>query len=207
MIDSSHVQSLLKFLDIQRKHWQIVIEQTALASVRAFHFLHKVRFGGPLDRVQLDTDHSSAGEDDVGTTVTKRKYQTTSKHFVGEDSDSDSHEHVRLQKETRQLRKPRHTYPPIPVLAAAELEPLAPALLTRQTPNPVHNTSITRSLSRKHALNGRVKTRCTVNRKTQTSAANRKRAQSCEVTPSRPEETVDRSGIDGVALSALLMRL
>ena len=33
MIDSSHVQSFLKFLDIQRKHWQIAIEQTALASV------------------------------------------------------------------------------------------------------------------------------------------------------------------------------
>ena len=74
MIDPSHVQSILKFLDIQRKHWQLAIEQTALASVRAFHFLHKVRFGGPLDRVQLDTDHSSAGADDVGTTVTKRKY-------------------------------------------------------------------------------------------------------------------------------------
>jgi hypothetical protein len=135
-----------------------------------------VRFGGPLDRVQLDTDHSSAGEDDVGTTVTKRKYQTTNKHFVGEDSDSDSHEHVRLQKETRQLRKPRHALPPIPVLAAAELEPLAPELLNRQTPNPVHNSSITRSLSRKRALNDRVKTRCTVKCKIQTSAANRKRA-------------------------------
>jgi len=36
MIDSYHVQSLMKFLDIQRKHWQNVIEQTALASVRAF---------------------------------------------------------------------------------------------------------------------------------------------------------------------------
>jgi hypothetical protein len=46
MIDSSHLQSVLKFLDIQRKHWQIVIEQTALADVRAFHFLHKVRFWG-----------------------------------------------------------------------------------------------------------------------------------------------------------------
>ncbi len=33
MIDSSHVQSLLKFLDLLRKHWQVVIEQTALASV------------------------------------------------------------------------------------------------------------------------------------------------------------------------------
>ncbi len=91
MIVSSHVQSLLNFLDIQRKHWQTVIEQTVLqvATVQAFHFLHKVRFGGPLDRVQLDTDHRSAGEDDVSTTVTKRKYQTNSKHFVGDDSDSD----------------------------------------------------------------------------------------------------------------------
>ncbi len=74
MIDSSHVQSVLKFLDIQRKHWQIAIEQTALVSVRAFHFLHKVRFGGPLDRLQLGTDHSSAVADNEGTTVTKRKY-------------------------------------------------------------------------------------------------------------------------------------
>jgi hypothetical protein len=45
----------------------------------------------------------------------------------------------------RQLRKPRHTYPPNPVLAAAELELLAPALLTRQNANPVHNTSIIRA--------------------------------------------------------------
>ncbi len=175
MIDSSHVQSLLKFLDIQRKHWKIVIEQTALASVRAFHFLHKVRFGGPLERVQLDTDHSSAGEDDVSTTATKRKYQTTSKHFVGDDSDSDSYEHVRLQKETRQLQKPRHTHPPIQVLAAAELEPLAPALLTRQTPIPCI-IPLTRSPSRKRALNDRVKMRYTVKRKIQTSAANQKLA-------------------------------
>jgi hypothetical protein len=141
MIDSSQVQSLLKFLDIQRKLWQIVIEQTALASVRAFHFLHKVPFSEPLELVQLDTDPNRAGEDDASTTVTKRKYETTSKHFVEDDSDSDSHEHehIRLQKEARQLRKPRHTYPPNPVLAVAEPEPLAPALLTRRTPNPVYN--------------------------------------------------------------------
>ena len=50
MIDSSRVQSLLKFLYIQQRHsgWQVVIDQMALASVRAFHFLHKVRFGGLL---------------------------------------------------------------------------------------------------------------------------------------------------------------
>ena len=97
------LQSLLKFLDIQRKHWQIAIEQTALASIRAFHFLHKVLFGGPLDRVQLDTDHSSAGADNVGTTVIKRMYQTASDHLGGDDSDSHSHEQGGLQK-----RKPRN---------------------------------------------------------------------------------------------------
>jgi hypothetical protein len=48
-----------------------------------------VRFGGPLERVQLDIDPnsiSSASEDDASNTVTvtKRKHQTTSKHFIGE---------------------------------------------------------------------------------------------------------------------------
>ncbi len=42
MIDSSHVDSLLQFLGIERKHWRVAAEQTALACVRAFHFLHKV---------------------------------------------------------------------------------------------------------------------------------------------------------------------
>ncbi len=41
--DSSHVDSdsFLKFLGIERKHWRVAVEQeqTALASVRAFHFL------------------------------------------------------------------------------------------------------------------------------------------------------------------------
>ena len=185
MIDSSHVQSVLKFLDIQQKHWQIAIEQTALASVRAFHFLHKVRFGGPLDRVQLDTDHSSAEADNVGTTVTKRKYQTASDHFGGDDSDSDSHEQVRLQKETRQLRKPRHAPFPIQVLASADLEALAPELPTRQTSNPVHDASPTRSLCRKRALHGLVERRYTVKRKIQTPAATWKRALEVQSDPSK----------------------
>ncbi len=44
MIDPSHVESLLKFLDIQRKHWRVAVERIALSSVRAFRFLQKVRF-------------------------------------------------------------------------------------------------------------------------------------------------------------------
>jgi hypothetical protein len=188
MIDSSHSRTIPSEISrYSTEALQIAIEQTALASVRlgAFHFLHKVRFGGPLDRVQLDTDHSSAEADNVGTTVTKRKYQTTSKHFNGDDSDSDSHEQVRLRKETRQLRKPRHALPPIQVLAAAELESLAPELITRQTSNSVHTTSTTRSLSRKRALHDRIKRRCTVKRKIQTPAANRKRALKVRSDPSK----------------------
>jgi hypothetical protein len=45
-------------------------------------------------------------------------------------------------------------------------KPLATALLTRQTPNPVPNICIPRSPSRKRALNDRVKTRYTVKSKT-----------------------------------------
>ncbi len=60
-----------------------------------------------------------------------------------------------------------------------------PDLLTRQIPNPVHNTSTSRSLKRKRAAGlpaargagapkDRVNTRCTAKRNIQTSAANRK---------------------------------
>jgi hypothetical protein len=49
MIDPRHVESLLKFLGIQRKHWQVAVELSVLASVRASHFLHTVRFGGRPD--------------------------------------------------------------------------------------------------------------------------------------------------------------
>ncbi len=38
MIDSSHVESLQKFLDIPRKHWHVAIGKIALASVQGFHF-------------------------------------------------------------------------------------------------------------------------------------------------------------------------
>jgi hypothetical protein len=42
-INPKHIQSLLKFLGIQRKHWQAAVEKTVLASVRAFYFLHTVQ--------------------------------------------------------------------------------------------------------------------------------------------------------------------
>jgi hypothetical protein len=56
MIDPRHIESLLKFLGIQRKHWQVAVEQSALAnlaSVRAFLFLHTLRFGGRPEAIIL----------------------------------------------------------------------------------------------------------------------------------------------------------
>ncbi len=171
MIDSSHVESLLKFLDIPRKHWHVAIEKIALSSVQAFHSLHKVRFGGPLERVQLDIEPNgicNTSEDDISIT-TKRKHQTTSKNFSGVDPDSDSQEHVRLQKEIRQVRRPQHTSPADPVLAADEVEPSPPTAITKQTVILVHRTS--EFAIRSRALNHPNKPRCTVQRKTQAPVA------------------------------------
>lgn len=93
-IDPTHIQSLLKFLGIQRKHWQVAVEKTVLASVRAFYFLHTVRFGGLQDdaRPPHDPDHSDDDSVDVmGRVQVKRSlHRTTSRLSLLEDSDSDS---------------------------------------------------------------------------------------------------------------------
>jgi hypothetical protein len=44
MIDPVHVESLPKFLGIQRKYWRMAVERMVLASVQAFRFLKKVSF-------------------------------------------------------------------------------------------------------------------------------------------------------------------
>ncbi len=61
MTDLFHVESLLKFQGIQRKLWHRAIELTVLASVQAFHFLHKARFGGLLEvgRPDLGPEHNN----------------------------------------------------------------------------------------------------------------------------------------------------
>ena len=93
-IDPTHIQSLLKFLGIQRKHWQVAVEKTVLASVRAFYFLHTVRFGGLQDdaRPPHDPDHSDDDSVDVmgGVQVKRSLHRTTSRLSLLEDSDSDS---------------------------------------------------------------------------------------------------------------------
>jgi hypothetical protein len=73
-----HIQSLLKFLGIQRRHWLVAVEKsqkTVLASVRAFHLLHTVRFGRlPEDaRPPHEPDHSDDDSvDEIGGVLVKR---------------------------------------------------------------------------------------------------------------------------------------
>ena len=46
LLHPSHICALLQFLEVPRKHWLPAVEGTVLASVNAFHFLHRVRVGG-----------------------------------------------------------------------------------------------------------------------------------------------------------------
>lgn len=65
MINPLHLHPLLKFAEIHHKHWRTAVERTVLASVRAFHFLHRVRFGGLPEsaRTGLDLDQSDSDLD------------------------------------------------------------------------------------------------------------------------------------------------
>jgi hypothetical protein len=90
MIDILHVESLLKFLDIQRKHWRVAVEWIALASVRAFH---RVRFGGPPEPVKPDLDPDNrrcTSDEEVSVAATKQKYRRQNASPALDDSDSDS---------------------------------------------------------------------------------------------------------------------
>ncbi len=93
-IDPTHIQSLLKFLDIHRRHWHVAVEKTVLASVRAFYFLHTVRFGRLQEdaRPPYDPDHSDDDSVDVmGRIPDKRSpHRSTSRMSLSEDSDSES---------------------------------------------------------------------------------------------------------------------
>jgi hypothetical protein len=86
--DSSHGESLLKFLGIQQRHWRVAIERASLASVRAFHFLHKVRFGGPIWPDLNPDDNSNTSDDDASVVAAKRKYRAARASPTPEDSDS-----------------------------------------------------------------------------------------------------------------------
>ena len=64
LLHSSHICALLQFLEVPNKHWLSAVEGTVLASVNAFHFLHRVRFGGlPVGALLgSDIDQADLGE-------------------------------------------------------------------------------------------------------------------------------------------------
>ena len=93
MTDPSHVHALLKFLELPNRHWQAAVDRTVLASVRAFSFLHKVRFGGLPETVRPgpDPDHSEEDSDDAGSGKRAQRYpyrSTTNAPQECTDSDS-----------------------------------------------------------------------------------------------------------------------
>ncbi len=65
LLHPSHICALLQFLEVPHKHWLSAVEGTVLASVNAFHFLHRVRFGGLPVGAPLGTglDQADLGED------------------------------------------------------------------------------------------------------------------------------------------------
>jgi hypothetical protein len=87
LIDPRHINALLEFLAIHKRHWQTAAEKTVLASVRALYFMHRVRFGGSQGRQlagQMWCSLDSSGEDDddldelVAQATRKRKPVTAS---------------------------------------------------------------------------------------------------------------------------------
>ena len=76
LIDPLHIESALKFLDVQRKSLKQAVERTVLASVRAFYFLHKIRYGGLLGTGVPHPDvkvSASASDENKGNDDGKRK--------------------------------------------------------------------------------------------------------------------------------------
>ena len=73
-IDPPLIESLLKFLGVQRKHWPVAVEKTVIASVWAFHFLHKVSFGGLSAKIRpdLDSENSDASSNSTVKNVSTK---------------------------------------------------------------------------------------------------------------------------------------
>jgi hypothetical protein len=70
LIDPRHINALLEFLEIHKRHRQTAAEKTVLASVRALYFMHQVHFGGsqggPLvDQALCRRDSSGADDDNL----------------------------------------------------------------------------------------------------------------------------------------------
>ena len=64
LVDAKHIQTTLAVLDIPKENWKEGIENTVLASVRAFSFLHRVRFGGRIDNSRHERNGENSEDDD-----------------------------------------------------------------------------------------------------------------------------------------------
>ena len=112
LIDPLHLESALKFLDVQRKSWRRAVERTVLASVRAFHFLHKIRYGGLLEtgvphpNVELG---ASASDEDERNEEGKRKLLGQWADPAPDSSDTDSGVDVTRTTAPRPSRRRRKT--------------------------------------------------------------------------------------------------
>ena len=159
MIDPSHVESLLKFLHIQQRLWHGMIERIVLASVQAFHFLHKVRFGGRLEVVRLDPSpehNDSTEDDDVVDCGRTRKSQRAGVTLDCTDSDSTATDSPEV---TQPPSKARRTLPvQSPISEATGVVPTAPstsAVAARRTPSLPHSTSVAARCRARGKLGGK----------------------------------------------------
>jgi hypothetical protein len=82
LLDPRHINALLEFLEIMihKIHWQTAAEKTVLASVRALHFMHRVRYGGsqggqPVD--QTLCTRANSDEEDNNLLVDEMEAQAT----------------------------------------------------------------------------------------------------------------------------------
>ena len=91
LIDPSHINALLEFLEIPSKCRKLAVEQTVLASVKALYFMHQVRFGGLYGRLSAKADrHSNTSDSDatddeeLPTTFTDQRQRASPNHAVSE---------------------------------------------------------------------------------------------------------------------------
>mgnify|MGYP003349919662 FL=1 len=64
-IDIGHIGALLDFLNIPKQQLRVAVERSVVASVKALHFMHCVRFGGGHRTRHVDMDQEQEECDDV----------------------------------------------------------------------------------------------------------------------------------------------
>ncbi len=63
LLHPPHICAALQFLEVPPQHWPLAVESKVLASVNAFYFLHRVRFGGPSEGGLFATGRDSAEQE------------------------------------------------------------------------------------------------------------------------------------------------